>query len=102
MSHMEKEREREKERLLLLFYSALMEMETGAREQSPFWSCRDGTAEYHPCLAEALGRQLYRDGRAVTLPLRWSEPCQRKSMVPGIELTQPLAKAITLHPGLEG
>lgn len=46
--------------------------------------------------------QLYRDGRAVGLPLRWSKLCQQQSMVPGIGHTQPLAEAITLHSGLEG
>lgn len=31
---------------------------------------RDGVADHYPCLAVALGRQLYRDGLAVIMPLR--------------------------------
>lgn len=63
---------------------------------------QDVMAEFYPCLAVAHGCQLYRDGHAVILPLRWSKVCQRESMVPGIGHTQPLAKAITLHLGLVG
>lgn len=31
---------------------------------------RDFRADYYPCLAVAFGRQLYRDGLAVIMPLR--------------------------------
>lgn len=57
---------------------------------------------HYPRLAVAAGHQLHRDGLAVTVPLELRGRCQSEAVVPGSGRVWPLAKAITLHMGLEG
>lgn len=58
--------------------------------------------DHYPRLAAAHGHQLHRDGLAVTVALDGSGRCQPEAVVPGSGRPRPLAKAITLHTGLEG